>query len=163
VRVALVALSLAALAAAAVLSARDRGDEATVPDWLARDLDGLSVRFTDPGELPVTRDFAVRAVSRSLFLDETPGREPLVLPLLVSGRFARSPLPVSPSGHVDIPSQHDVPAWAVAWQGLDGETLTRLGTWPAGSRVDVILLVDGVTGDCCFVSRFVAEPSTRAG
>jgi hypothetical protein len=163
VRVALVALSLAALVVAGVLSARDRGDEATVPDWLARDLDGLSVRFAHPGELSVTRDFAVGAVSRSLFLDETPGRAPLVLPLFVSGRFARSPLPVSPSGQVDIPSQHDVPAWAVAWQGLDGGALTRLGTWPAGSRVDVVLLVDGVTGDCCFVSRFVPEPSTGAG
>jgi hypothetical protein len=156
VRAALVALSVAVLAGAAVSALRSSGagDDA-LPGWLRADLAELTLRPGDGAAFPVARTFAVAAVGRALFLDEPPGPAPLVVPALVSGRFARSPLPVDPSGGVDVPNERDVPTWVVAWRGLDATALARFGSWPAGTRVDAVFLVDGVTGDCCYVTRLV--------
>jgi hypothetical protein len=163
VRAALVALSLAVLLAAAVLAARDRrGSEAALPAWVTRDLEGLTVRPADAEALSVARSFATRAVVRAVFLDDPPAAAPLVVPILASGRFARGPLPVSPTGSVDIRTETDVPAWLVAWQGLDGRALSRQGTWRDGARVDAVFLVDGITGDCCFVARFLPDAAAGA-
>jgi hypothetical protein len=158
VRAALVALSVAVLVGAAVAAVRSPGDaEAPLPGWLRAGLAELTLRPGDGAAFPVRRAFAVAAVERALFLDEPPDGAPLVVPALVSGRIARSPLAVDPSGGVDVPLERDVPTWVVAWHDLDGPALARLGTWPPGTRVDAVFLVDGVTGDCCYVTRLVPQ------
>ncbi len=158
-RAAAIACSVALLIAAVVLAARDRDPAAaSVPAWIRSDLAELTVRPAAASELPVTREFALRAVRRALFLDDAPEEYPVVVPALVSGRFSRGPLAVPPSGEVEVPTEKDVPAWIVGWRGQTGAALARLGAWPDGARVDAIFLVDGVSGDCCFVSRLVPPP-----
>ena len=56
-----------------------------------------------------------------------------------------------------MPREENVPAWLVVWRGLDGAALEdRFGAWPEGSVVDAVFLVDGVSGDCCWVTLFLA-------
>jgi hypothetical protein len=155
-----VACSAALFVVAVVLAARDRDPAAgSVPAWIRSDLAELTVRPAAVAKLPVTSEFALRAVRRALFLDDPPQDDPVVLPALVSGRFARAPLAVPVSGEVEVPAESDVPAWIVGWRGQTGAALARLGGWPDGTRVDAIFLVDGVSGDCCFISRLVPPPS----
>ena len=154
-----IACSVALLVVAVVLAGWDRGSAADpVPAWIRSDLAELTVRPAAASELPVTREFALRAVRRALFLDDAPDDDPVVVPALVGGRFSRGPLAVPPSGKIDVPVEKDVPAWIVGWRGQTGAALVRLGDWPDGARVDAIFLVDGVSGDCCFVSRLVPPP-----
>jgi hypothetical protein len=161
VRAAAIACSAALLAVgvAVVLVTRDRdAAAASVPAWIRSELPELTVRPAAASDLPVTREFALRAVQRALFLDDAPDDAPAVVPALVGGRFLRGPPAVSPSGEVEVPVQKDVPVWIVGWRGQTSAALERLGAWPDGARVDAIFVVDGVTGDCCFVSRLVPPP-----
>ena len=83
VRAAAIACSVALLVVAVVLAARDRDSAAaSVPAWIRSDLAELTVRPAAASELPVTREFALRAVRRALFLDDAPDGRP--------GRRARS-------------------------------------------------------------------------
>jgi hypothetical protein len=155
-----VALILAAVAV--VLAVRERDSEAaSVPAWIRSGLPELTLSPAAASDLPVTRASALRTVGRALFLDDAPDDAPAVVPVLVDGRFLRGPPPVSPSGEVEVPVQKDVPAWIVGWRGQTPEALARLGSWPGGARVDAIFVVDGVTGDCCFVSRLVPPPDAN--
>jgi hypothetical protein len=152
-------VALVVVAVAAVLAVRGRDSEdASVPVWIRSGLPELTVRPAVASDLPVARASALRTVQRALFLDDAPEDAPVVVPALVDGRFLRGPPPVSPSGEVAVPQQKDVPAWIVGWRGQTGAALARLGSWPDGARVDAIFVVDGVTGDCCFVSRLVPPP-----
>ena len=68
--------------------------------------------------------------------------------------------PAAREGRAPSAVQQNVPAWLVVWRGLNGATLDeRFGVWPEGSLVDAVFLVDGVTGDCCWVTRFLAGDS----
>jgi hypothetical protein len=159
VRAAAIACSVALLAVALVLAAGDRDSAASsVPIWIRSDLAEFTLRPAASSDLPVTREFALRTVRRSLFLDKAPEDAPVVVPALVGGRFLRGPPAVPPSGEVEVPVQKDVPAWIVAWRRQTGAALARLGAWPEDARVNAIFVVDGVTGDCCFVSRLVPPP-----
>jgi len=154
-----IALLLAAVAFAVVRATRDRDSAtASVPAWIRSDLSELTVRPAAASDLPVTREFALRTVRRALFLDDAPDDAPVVVPAFVDGRFERGPPVVQPSGEVDVPVQKNVPAWIVGWRGQTGAALERLGAWSDGARVDAIFVVDGVSGDCCFVSRLVPPP-----
>ncbi len=111
-------------------------------------------------DAPIEREVAIDVVRNAVFLGEAPPQEPTTLPVLVSGRIARDPVPPSPSGEVIVPREENVPAWMVVWRGLDSATLDeRFGAWPEGALVDAVFLVDGVTGDCCWVTRFLAGDS----
>jgi hypothetical protein len=106
---------------------------------------------------PIDREVAIDVVRDSVFLGEAPAVEPTALPVLVSGRIARGPIQPSPTGEVLVPREENVPAWLVVWRGLDGAALEdRFGAWPEGSVVDAVFLVDGVSGDCCWVTLFLA-------
>lgn len=160
-RPALVALASLVLVGAAFLTIRDDSHASTdtLPSWVPAELGNLAIRPGAPSDVLVDRDFAVGAVRQSIFLGEGPMRQPLSFPALVIGRVARGQLPVSPSGDVTIPKAVNAPAWLVVWRGLPSDSLTRFGAWPDDARVDAVFLVDGVTGDCCWLNLFLAGDS----
>ena len=123
---------------------------------------GLEIRSADPDEFPVTRELAIGAARQKLFLGKGPGRAPSTVPVFVSGRIARGPIQVTTSGRVTIPEVESAAMWLVVWRGISGSELRRFGSWPDAEPVDVVVLVDGVTGDCCLQTTFVAGPA-RAG
>jgi hypothetical protein len=161
VRSLLVSLATAVLAVAAVGTALDDGSARdSLPPWVPGELGGFELRAASGAPAPLDREVAIGVVRDSVFLGEAPSSEPTTVPLLVSGRIARGPVQPSPTGEVLVPREENVPAWLVVWRGLDGATLDeRLGTWSAGSLVDAVFLVDGVAGDCCWVTRFLAGDS----
>ncbi len=155
----LAALAALLLLAAAALAAVDRDEQSALPPSATLALSALTVRTAVPDEFPVTRDFAVGAARLALFVGKGPQREPLTAPLFVSGRIARGPIPVAPSGEVTIPEVENAPMWLVVWSGIRGSELQRFGSWSDAESVDVVVLVDAVTGDCCLLTRFVASPA----
>ena len=156
----LVALALVILGAAGILAARAEPPPGSAfPSWVPSKLGSLSIRPGAPATVPIERDVAVEVVRRSVFLEEGPESDPLVLPALVSGPVALYPVLPSPTGEVAVPDVDDAPAWLVVWRGLPGDTLERFGDWPGGAAVDAVFLVDGQTGDCCWFTRFLAGGS----
>jgi hypothetical protein len=162
-RVALVAVAAATLAFASVLAARSSQEASPgLPDWVPASLGGITI---DPGasdEAAIGADAAVAVVRHAVFLDEGPQTAPEVYPVRSSGRIARYPIEPSPTGQVLVPLVEDAPSWLVVWRGLAGRRLARFGDWPDAARVDAVFLVDGATGDCCWVTRFLSG-SSRLG
>jgi hypothetical protein len=159
VRALVVTLAAVALAVAAVGTALDDGSaRSSLPPWVPEELGGFELSAASGA--PVDREVAIGVVRDSVFLGEAPSPQPTTLPVLVSGRIARGPIAPSPTGEVIVPREENVPAWLVVWRGLDSAALDeRFGAWPDGSLVDAVFLVDGVTGDCCWVTRFLAGDS----
>ena len=157
VRPALVTLAFVTLLVAAIATARtDRPPGAGSPPWLPARLGSLTVQPGVAEKMPIEAGGAIGSVRHSVFLGRGPASKPLVFPVLVTGRIARAPIPPSPSGELGIPKSEDLPAWLVVWRGLDGDALdARLGSWPPGTLVDAVFLVDGGTGDCCWFSGFL--------
>ena len=159
-RASLVTLAFVTLLVAALLAVRtDAPVDSAFPSWVPAELGGLAIRRGAVEDVPVERDVAVEVVRQAVFLGDAPEPEPLVFPTLVSGRIARYPIPASPSGEVDVPKVEDVPAWLVVWRGLEGDTLERFGDWRDDTLVDAVFVVDGETGDCCWLTRFLAGDS----
>jgi hypothetical protein len=159
VRALLVTLGAVALVVAAVGAVLDdRGIGDSLPSWVPGEIGGFELRAA--AGAPIDREVALYVVRDAVFLGEAPAPEPTTLPVLVSGRIARGPVQPSPTGEVVVPREENVPAWLVVWRGLDVAALDeRFGAWPDGSLVDAVFLVDGVTGDCCWVTRFLAGDS----
>jgi hypothetical protein len=156
VRAALVALAVAATLVAALLAQTDR-NAASAP-WLPLSvLDALAPadltpRPGDAHDFGLTPSTAIEVVRTAAFLGEGPAAEPEVVPVLVSGPIARGPLT---PGEV-IPNETDVPFWLVFWQGVPAAEVGQFLDPGTGDRVDAVFLVDGVTGDCCWVNRVSA-------
>jgi hypothetical protein len=150
------------LVVAAVLTVRtDAPARAAFPSWVPGELGGLTIRPGAVGDLSFEREAAIDVVRQAVFLGVGPESEPLSFPTLVTGRVPLYPIAPSPSGQVVVPRVEDVPAWLVVWRGLEGETLDeRFGAWPDGALVDAVFLVDGVTGDCCWFTRFLSSESS---
>ena len=144
------------LAAAAILAVRTQPGGNEVSALSTRDLRGIAVRPAAAPDVPFPRDGAVEVIRRSVFLGEGPKTEPDTFPMPATGRIARAPIQASPTGQVVVPLLEDAPAWLVVWRGLHGDTLERFGDWPPDARVHAVCLVDGATGDCCWVTRFLA-------
>ena len=152
--VAAAALTAVGAATLAVLTDAPAGGD--LPYVSEGELRGIAIRAGTVGDMPVDRDAAVSVIRRAVFLDEGPERAPETFPVRATGRIARGPIPASPTGQVVVPLVEDAPAWLVVWRGLSGDTLERQGDWPADELVDAVFLVDGATGDCCWVTLFVS-------
>ena len=153
-------LAFVTLLVAALLAVRtDVSVDSAFPSWVPPELGGLAIRRGAVEDVPVEPDVAVEVVRQAVFLGDGPETEPLTFPALVSGRIARYPIPAGPSGQVIVPMVEDVPAWLVVWRGLRGGTLDRFGDWPDDTLVDAVFVVDGETGDCCWLTRFLAGDS----
>ena len=161
-RAAVIAIAIGALAVAVAQAGRV-GASGTYPSWIPSKLGAIALRPAAPEAVRIERVTAVGVVRASVFLGEGPQQEPLVYPVLASGRIAPYPIQPSTTGNVDVPMVRDVPAWLVVWRGLDARTLDeRLGVWPDGALVDAVFVVDGQTGDCCWFTRFLSG-SARFG
>ena len=151
-RTALVALAVAAMLAAAVLAATERNAASTtsLPTFVLDALAAshLSSHAGDAHGYAVAESAAIETVRMAAFLGEGPESEPEVVSALVSGPIARGPLPAG----AEIPTETDVPFWVVFWQSVPTSQVGPF--WDRGSdRVDAVFLVDGVTGDCCWLNR----------
>jgi hypothetical protein len=117
-------------------------------------------RFTarpgDAATFAIQRATAIETVRSTAFLGDGPRAEPTAIPVLVSGRIGRGPILASPSGKVEaeIPVETAVPFWVVAWLGAPGEEIGPFWNPANDAVVDVVFLVDGVTGDCCWLNLF---------
>ena len=156
-RAIVVAAATVVAAAAAVLDGLADGPvESGLPYVSDGRLRDIAIRPGGASTVPIGPGVAVAVIRRSVFLDEGPVPEPQAFPVRATGRIARGPIPASPTGQVVVPLVEDAPAWLVVWRGLRGDTLERFGDWPADELVDAVFLVDGVTGDCCWVTLFVS-------
>ena len=155
-RAALVVLVVAATLVAAVLAVTDRdpASPTLLPPFVADALAAadLTPRPGDAHDFALTQSTAIEVVRTAAFLGRGPQNEPEVVPALVSGPIARGPLP---PGEV-IPNEADVPFWVVSWQGVPAAEVGRFWDPGTGDRVDAVFLVDGVTGDCCWVNQVSA-------
>jgi hypothetical protein len=159
----LVAVATFTLAAAAIMAVRTLASlDDELPALSRKELRGVVIRPAADADVRVTRDVAVGLILRSVFLEEGPEHEPETFPVLATGRIARAPIQASPTGQVVVPLIEDAPAWLVVWRGLRGDTLERFGDWPPEALVDAVFLVDGVTGDCCWATRFLTGDARLA-
>ena len=163
-RAALVAAAALVTVVAAIVAVRtDAPAGPELPYVSDGELRGIAIRPGAAADTPIAREVAVAVIRRAVFLDEGADPEPDVFPVRATGRIARGPIPASPTGQIVVPLVEDAPAWLVVWLGLRGRTLERFGDWPADELVDAVFLVDGVTGDCCWVTLFVSGDARRGG
>ena len=156
-RLVLVALAGLILALAAVLSLR----EDVLPSWVPDELGGLTIHPADARQLPVTRDEAIAYARMRLLVVEDPTAKPVPesFPIRVSGRVPpEQPVPLSPSGQVDLRHVERKPAWLVVWRGLDRGVLSSPPT-PTGDLMDAVFFVDGETGVFLTSSLFLSGPA----
>ena len=151
-RTRLVALAALTLVGAATLAARDRGaPQHALPSWIPKNLARLGVRPADPSDFPVSRRYAVEA-ARLKFLPAAPEADPVAYATLVTGRvLPEDPAVIGPSGDVEFRKVEDAPAWLIIWRSLEPDVVKQFMS-QTDADVDVVLFVDGVTGECCLVS-----------
>ena len=147
---AIVVASVVVLLAAALARSED-GARELLPAFVMEEL--AAADFTpsagDASAFSVPSSAAAQTVRASAFLGKGPDAEPTVVPALMSGPISRGPT----TDEAEIRIALSVPFWVVYWRSVPADQVGRFWDPGGGDRVNAVFLVDGVTGDCCWLNR----------
>lgn len=138
----------------ALASRSSDASQQALPSWMPKTVHGLTIRPADPRSFRVSRRHAIET-ARLKFLPEGPSADPLAHPVLVTGRVLPRDAVVTGSERLEPEEVVDAPAWLVVWRSPDAAFLRQF-TSSADTDVDLFLVINAITGECCLVPPLFA-------